>query len=107
MKFASTVPFLHVTDVRRSLAFYELLGFKVENRFEEGGTLNWVWLQNGGASLMLARASEPFDARDQAALVYFYVPDVAACRAELVAKGLTPGAIQTPEHAPRGEFLLA
>lgn len=39
---------LHVSDVDRSLAFYEALGFRVERRWED-----WIRLDRDGADLVL------------------------------------------------------
>lgn len=67
----------------------------------------WAWLHSGGADLMLARASDPVIADQQAVLFYLYVEDVAAKRDELAAAGITVGEIATPFYSPRGEFRVA
>jgi hypothetical protein len=98
-----------VADVRRSIAFYEQLGFSAANSFTppHGEVPSWAWLECGDAHLMVARASEPVVPEQQAVLFYLYVDDVAAARGELEALGLDPGPITTPFYAPRGEFRLA
>jgi predicted enzyme related to lactoylglutathione lyase len=102
------VPMAFVADVRRSIAFYEHLGFSVENSFtpSDATTMSWAWLQAGQAQLMLARASEPVVPEQQAVLFYLYTEDVAQTRNALAAAGLNPGDITTPFYAPRGEFRL-
>ncbi|HJW95145.1 MAG TPA: hypothetical protein VJ901_16130, partial [Thermoanaerobaculia bacterium] len=60
----------------------------------------WAWLHSGPAQLMIAKASEPVVASQQAVLFYVYVDDVAAKHAEL---GSTE-TIAYPFYAPRGEF---
>jgi len=48
------VPFLHVSSMARSIAFYiDGLGFTMRNKWEPDGNLRWCWLTLGGASLML------------------------------------------------------
>ena len=48
------VPFLGVTDIKRSLRFYlDGLGFTLKNKWEPEGRIRWCWLSRGGASLML------------------------------------------------------
>jgi catechol 2,3-dioxygenase-like lactoylglutathione lyase family enzyme len=100
----SLVPFVHVADMERSLAFYQTLGLKIGNRFQPEGKTVWAWLYNQGAQLMLAQADAPIDPEAQAVLFYVYVPDVAAAHATLAAKGIPVGEIRYPFYAPRGEF---
>jgi len=101
----SLVPFAFVRDVPTSIEFYERLGFRVGNTFVPDGETqpSWVWLESGaGAHLMLARATEPVIASQQAVFFYLYVDDVAAKHAELKATGM----ITYPFYAPRGEFRI-
>lgn len=81
----------HVADVERSIRFYELLGFKVENRMQEGARTNWATVESGVASLMLAVASEPVEPEQQAILFYLHCRDVSAMREHLVASGVADG----------------
>jgi predicted enzyme related to lactoylglutathione lyase len=105
-KLASLVPMAHVADVRKAVEFYQLLGFEVKNTFEQEGQLQWAWLQNGGAELMLARSGRPMNPGAQDVLFYMYTPDVAVYRAELEAKGMKVGPIKHPFYSPRGEFRI-
>ena len=47
LQIASLVPSFTVDDLQRSIAFYEALGFSVEERWEEKGTLLGVMLRAG------------------------------------------------------------
>ncbi|HKT50420.1 MAG TPA: VOC family protein [Candidatus Angelobacter sp.] len=105
-RLASLVPMAHVADVRKSAEFYELLGFEVKNTFEQDGQVQWAWLQNGGADLMLARSGRPMNPGAQDILFYLYVPDVAAYRAQLEGKGVKVGPLSYPFYSPRGEFRI-
>jgi catechol 2,3-dioxygenase-like lactoylglutathione lyase family enzyme len=105
-KLARLVPMAHVADVRKSAEFYQLLGFEVKNTVENEGPLQWAWLKNGGADLMLARSARPMNPGAQDILFYIYAPDVAAYRAELEAKGVKVGPIKYPFYSPRGEFRI-
>ena len=96
----------HVSDVRRAVEFYQLLGFAVKNTVEHEGQLQWAWLQSGGADLMLARSARPMNPGAQDILFYMYAPDVVAYRAELEAKGVKVGPVQYPFYSPRGEFRI-
>ena len=106
LKLANLVPMAHVADVRKAVEFYQLLGFEVKNTFEQEGQLQWAWLQNGGADLMLGRSGRPMNPGAQDVLFYMYAPDVAAYRAELEAKGVKVGPMQYPFYSPRGEFRI-
>ena len=107
MKIRALVPLAHVVSVPVSIEFYEKLGFELGNTFTPDGASepSWAWLEsNSSASLMLAKASHPVDAAQQAALFYLYVDDVAAKHAELAAAGVRGGDINHPFYAERGEF---
>lgn len=52
------IPFVHVGDVARSVAFYELLGFAVDDTHEVDGRLDWAALRHGDARIMLAHRKE-------------------------------------------------
>ena len=105
-KLAGFVPMAHVSDVRKSAEFYQLLGFEVKNTFEQEGQLQWAWLKSGSADLMLARSGRPMNPGAQDILFYMYVPDVAAYRAELESRGIKVGPIKYPFYSPRGEFRI-
>ncbi len=102
------IPMAFVADVPRSLEFYGKLGFLTGNTFTPPGAAapSWAWLESGYARLMVARATAPVVAAQQAVLFYLYVDDVHATRAELDQLGLQPGPVETPFHAPDGEFRL-
>lgn len=100
------VPFVHVRNIRESVAFYEKLGFTVHNSFSAHGANEetWAWLQCRSAALMLARASEPVIASQQAVLFYLYIEDAPAKHTELAAAGVEVSPITYPFYAERGEF---
>ena len=103
----SLVPMAYVRSVPGSITFYGKLGFEVGNTHtSEGGTEPvWAWLRtDGGAQLMLARASDPVDPAQQAILFYVYCDDVEGFRARLLEAGVEAGRVQRPFYAPRGEF---
>jgi catechol 2,3-dioxygenase-like lactoylglutathione lyase family enzyme len=104
----SLVPMAHVADIRASIAFYEKLGFAVDNQVVPDGeeVPNWVWLRADKAQLMLARASEPVVPAEQAVLFYTYCDDIEASRAAWIEAGLAPGPIARPFYNPGGEIRL-
>jgi len=96
----------HVADVRKSAAFYQVLGLEVRNTVEHEGRLQWAWLQSGGAHLMLAHSARPMNPDAQDVLFYMYAADVHAYRAELESKGVRVGPMKYPFYSPRGEFRI-
>ena len=107
-RVTSLVPMAYVTDVEASAAYYAQLGFEVGASFSPPGEERPAWLSlcSGGAELMLARASEPVVASQQAVLFYVYCADVAALHGRLAEAGLEPGPIARPFYNPKGEFRL-
>jgi catechol 2,3-dioxygenase-like lactoylglutathione lyase family enzyme len=88
----SLVPYAHVADVERSLAFYERLGFARGDVVKgSSGTPVWGSLHRGGAHLFVALATEPIDPRAQAVLFYAHTADVRALREHLLACGAKDG----------------
>jgi len=106
--FRAVVPFLHVKDVPASIAFYERLGFRLGNTHAPEGSTEtvWAWLSAERSGLMVAKASEPVIAEQQAVMFWFYVDDVPAKHAELTAAGFEVSEIQNPFWNPHGEFRL-
>lgn len=91
-RVTSLVPMAHVADVEASAAFYELFGLTRQNAMHDpDGRLNWQWMGNDQAHLMLTRASGPVAADQQAVLFYLYCRDVSVLRTHLLAHGLADG----------------
>jgi catechol 2,3-dioxygenase-like lactoylglutathione lyase family enzyme len=103
---AALVPMAYVADVSASAAFYAALGFETCASFTPPGDdrPSWLSLRSGGAELMLARATEPIVASQQAVLFYVYCADVERLHGQLADSGLGPGPIATPFYNPGGEF---
>lgn len=101
------IPFVHVADVARSIAFYELLGFELKDTYEHDGRLDWAALESGDAQLMLARASAPIERDRQAVLFYLYADDLAPLRDRLLVNGIPVRAIVDGSPGPAREMGLA
>jgi predicted lactoylglutathione lyase len=54
----SLTPLLHVQDMAESLAFYQVLGFEIEQCIPEDGTPTWAYLVHGGVHMMLQESPE-------------------------------------------------
>ncbi|MBL9149437.1 MAG: hypothetical protein JNM94_12170 [Phycisphaerae bacterium] len=111
-------PYAHVADVVASIQFYKALGFEVDNTVEVHGRTVWAMLASGSARLMLAAASGPVNAEEQAVLFYLYTNDLPALRRALGVAGLRDAgefrggpierrayyAIAHPPYMPEGEM---
>src|ERR1700722_12253814 len=85
-KSTGLLPMAHAANVRRSV------------------DLQWVHLSCDQAGLMLARASDPVIAGQQAVLFYLYSPDLIALRVHLLAKGVKVSPITYSDYMPKGEI---
>lgn len=95
---------LHVRNVERSIEFYTLLGFTL-NDTEGCGPLSWARMHcDDGSAVMLLLAEEPdnIDANKQAIMLVLYTPDLPAFRAHLLANGIDVPAIDHPGYMPSG-----
>ena len=99
------VAFAHVADVQASADFYAVLGLREGNRYVHEDVLDWVWLENGRARLMLARATEPVRPEAQGVLFYLYSVDLDGLRERLLAAGVEGvGEIVDGRPGPRREM---
>lgn len=86
------IPYVHVADIDRTLAFYALLGFAVRSshKSQDSRTL-WASMESREARVMFARASGEIAADQQAVLFYLYCDDVARLRTHLIAQSVHDG----------------
>lgn len=104
--FVGLAPMLPVTDVARTIAFYERLGFQVGGTHVPEGESDpvWAWLHNGRAHVMINRAPGPVESTHEGASLWLYTRDVKAVHAELRSRGLDVGEIDYPAYNEGGEF---
>jgi catechol 2,3-dioxygenase-like lactoylglutathione lyase family enzyme len=105
------VPFLHVSDVARSIRFWEALGFRVVKRYEPNGRLEFAGLESTvTAKVMLARVDRPSERdedRPSPGFLYLYTPDLDALRKRLLEHGIDPGEITDgPGPGPNREMCV-
>ena len=108
------MPFLLVTDVERSIAFYMALGFAVVKRYEPNGRLEFAALEaTSSAKLMLARANRvpAWQGSDGNApgpgWLYLYTPDLEAFRERVSSRGIAIGEIENaPGPGPNRQLCL-
>ena len=105
------VPFIHVSDVARSIRFWESFGFRVVKRYEPNGRLEFAGLEStAAAKVMLARVDRlPERDRDRPTpgFLYLYTPDLDAFRRRLLAHGIEAGEITDgPGPGPNREMCV-
>jgi hypothetical protein len=105
-RVSGLVPFVHVDDVERSMAFYYHLGFIVESVYKYRGRPVWAALQSEGAELMVSTDGDSIDPAGQGVLFYLYSSNLAALRKQLLADGIDVGEIADGTPGPRQEMRL-
>ncbi|HEY6267898.1 MAG TPA: VOC family protein [Candidatus Acidoferrum sp.] len=99
-------PLLHVMDVRRSIRFYELLGFELIDLEGTPECPGWARMHCEGGAVMFLLAEEPFDPTKHAVLTAMYTPDLPALREHLLAHGIVAPPITRPRYMPSGSMSL-
>lgn len=88
------VPFFWVADMAASLRFYvDGLGFRLSKWWDPEDSIEWCWLELGGAALMLQQyrpGRRPDDRHGVGVSVYFMCSDALAIYHETRARGLSP-----------------
>jgi len=100
------IPFVHVEDVERSIAFYHHLGFVVASVYKYRGRPVWAALRSEAAELMVSTDGDSIDPAGQGVLFYLYADNLAALRGQLLADGIDVGEIVDGTPGPREEMRL-
>jgi uncharacterized glyoxalase superfamily protein PhnB len=106
-RVSGLVPFVHVEDVERSIAFYEHLGFILTSVYKYKGRPVWAELRSKAAELMVSTDGDPIDPSGQGVLFYLYSDDLPALREQLVTRGIDVGEIVDGTPGPKQEMRLA
>lgn len=102
-KAGHSTPLFRVTDVARSIRFYEQLGFSTIDTEGECGHIGWARLHCEGGALMLLEA-EPLRAAQGSEFLYMYTDDLTGLREQLIADGVALSPISYPDYMRSGEF---
>jgi catechol 2,3-dioxygenase-like lactoylglutathione lyase family enzyme len=100
------VPFVHVDDVERTIAFYHRLGFTVASVYHYRERPVWATLRSDDAELMVSTDGPPIDPDRQGVLFYLYSDDLPALRGQLLAAGIDAGEIVDGTPGPSHELRL-
>ena len=106
-RVSGLVPFVHVEDVDRSIAFYYNLGFTLASVYKYRGTPVWADLRSEGAELMVSTDGDSIDPAGRGVLFYLYSNDLAALREQLLANGIHVGEIEDGTPGPSQEMRLS
>ena len=90
------VPFFLVADMEKSIHYYvDGLGFEMTNKWIDEGKLQWCWLQNGNAALMLQEfrkeshyAKLPQGKLGEGITICFICEDALVIYHKIVSKGI-------------------
>ena len=100
------IPYVHVANLKRSIAFYTLLGFTLVDTHDFEGATVWAHLANETSRLFLMLADAPIDPQAQAVLFYLWTTDVGELRRHLLDNHIPVGPIGHPPYMPAGEIRL-
>ncbi|HEY1777123.1 MAG TPA: VOC family protein [Solirubrobacteraceae bacterium] len=98
------IPFVRVVNVEQSVAFYEHLGFEVQDTAMYKDHLSWAAMRSGDAEIMFEGTHGPPDPDHQRILFYLYSHDLAVLRAHLLGVGIEAGPIEDGSPGPREEM---
>ena len=105
-RVSQLIPFVHVEDVERSIAFYHHLGFIPESIYKYRGRGAWAELRSEEAVMMVCTDGDAVDPADQGVLFYLYSRDLVALREQLLAEGVDVGEIYDGTPAPKRQMRL-
>ncbi|HTQ35816.1 MAG TPA: VOC family protein [Steroidobacteraceae bacterium] len=91
MKLTRIIAMLPVRNVAAGVAFYEKLGFNIEQRNDDWG---WAMLASGECRLMLDRSINQHPGAPRQSVLYLYTDDIVAYHRQVRANGL---AVPDPE----------
>jgi catechol 2,3-dioxygenase-like lactoylglutathione lyase family enzyme len=112
VKVGWSTPMLHSSDMRRSIAFYEKLGFElIDDDASDGRPPGWARMHCQGGALMFLGPEEPDEAPvprkfHDRFILFMYTPDLKALREQLVAAGIDCPAIKHPPYAAAGDLFF-
>lgn len=92
MSLRQLIPMQPVADLAASIAFYEKLGFVVEDRNDQW---RWARLRCGDCELMLDQSIAPHPGIPRIAVLYLYPDDIETFHRDARARGLPVPELET------------
>lgn len=102
MKMNRLIPMLPVKHMPASVAYYEKLGFTVENRRDEWG---WALLVCGDCRLMVDQSINIQPSAARQSVIYLYPDDITAYHQQVRDKGVEVPELETTFYG-MSEFRL-
>ena len=85
MKLTRLIPMLPVRSMPDSIAFYQKLGFTLENRNDSWG---WAMLQQDDCRIMVDQSINTHPDAPRSGVLYLYPDDIVAYHAQVRAAGI-------------------
>lgn len=92
MPLARLIPMLPVRNLADGIAFYEKLGFTVENRKDAWG---WAMVRQDDCRLMLDQSINTHPHAPRSGVLYLYPDDITAFHARVRAAGIAIPELET------------
>lgn len=92
MKLTRLIPMLPVRSMPDSIAFYQKLGFTVENRNDNWG---WAMLLHDDCRIMLDQSINTHPNAPRSGVLYLYPDDIVAYHAQVRAAGIAIPNLET------------
>jgi uncharacterized glyoxalase superfamily protein PhnB len=92
MKLTRLIPMLPVRSMPDSIAFYQKLGFTVENRNDSWG---WAMLRQDDCRIMVDQSINPHPHAPRSGVLYLYPDDIVAFHAQVRAAGISIPDLET------------
>ena len=111
MTATKLIPSLGVSDIERSLGFYQsFFGFEVADSYDEEGRKAWCWLRVGGAELMPQQLSADQQIRlnpaiGQSWVIFVRVDDIETVHTRLTHGGFPATEITETQYGTREFFV--
>jgi hypothetical protein len=105
MEIKSFTPYLYVTNLEESIAFYNLIGLQVTNRRYENDELVWLTMTSDDdkIKIMLRKVAGPIIADHQDIFFYCHTANIKLLIKTLDDNKIARGKLQRPDYMPAGQ----
>jgi catechol 2,3-dioxygenase-like lactoylglutathione lyase family enzyme len=100
---------LAVDDIRRSIAFYQILGLELTDYNGNPSRPDWARMHGEGGDLMFLvteRDAEADRKKGDRIFIYLYTDELPALRQHLIANGIEVSEIKYPAYMKAGEIAM-
>jgi catechol 2,3-dioxygenase-like lactoylglutathione lyase family enzyme len=100
---------LAVNDIRRSIAFYQILGLELTDYEGDPSRPGWARMHGEGGDLMFLvteRDAEADRQKGDRIFIYLYTEELPALRQHVIASGIEVSEIKYPAYMKSGEIAM-